>query len=76
MKRLFIVFLLFTCINVLVAQEENLGVLVQLHEQYTPDQFAKTFPILTFEKTVIKKLNIHLFKVDNVKNLTISQLEE
>jgi len=76
MKRLFSVLICFTLFNVLSAQEENFGVLVQLHEKYTLAQFEKSMPTLTFEQTVIKKLNIHLFKSDQSKNLQISELEE
>lgn len=76
MKRLFTILVFLAFANLLAAQETNLGVLVQLHERYTPAQFEKVMPNLIFEKTVIKKLNIHLFKANNSKSLSVEQLVE
>jgi len=76
MKRLFTLLIFLAFAKLIVAQESNLGVLVQLQEKYTPSQFEKAMPNLTFEKTVIKKLNIHLFKSNNSKSLTVRQLAQ
>ncbi|MEM8525879.1 MAG: S8/S53 family peptidase [Bacteroidota bacterium] len=76
MKRLFTILVFLAFANSITAQEENLGILIQLHEQYTPEQFVKVMPDLAFEKTVIRQLNIHFFKSKNAKSFNANQLEQ
>ncbi|MEM9886673.1 MAG: S8/S53 family peptidase [Bacteroidota bacterium] len=74
MKKIFILLIALSFINFLMAKTQT-EVLLQLHSSYTPQQLEQKMPALRFEKTLIARLNLHLFEIIDSKSFSQTALE-